>query len=273
MKICFLSLLLVTCFSSCIQKRYLHNAPAVLNPMAREKGDVYAGVYYQSNGGSNNAQALHTAKTYSNGLNLQGAWAFSNHLGIAGGYSYVHQQQGYYGPYSEPFEESNVRYKRNEFTLAGNYILTDREKQRSLNLLFGTTVGTLKVTDAGLQAGANYSRYFHARTQSLFVQPAFNIFFPGTTSALGFSTRLGMQHYGDIRTDYTGEERARLWLDKTGWLFMAEAGLKVSVGIKPLPLALEMQGNYIYYHTSGIHVRRPNYSAGVAYRPGLGKKR
>lgn len=265
MKILF-SVLALACCCSCVQKRYLHNAPAVLNPMAREKNEVYAAAYYHSNGGSNSIHAFEVAKTSSKGLNLQGAWAFSNHLGIAGAYSYLYQHQYYEGVNSEPFDQSDIRYHRQEFTLAGNYIVSGIEKQHSLNLLFGTTIGTLKMTDAGTVGSAGYTRRYDVKSQALFVQPCFNFFFPGTSSALGFSTKLGMLHYGDIRTDYTDTEMARLRLDQTGWSFIAEGGMKVSVGFKPLPLYLDFQGNYIYYHGVRIHVRRPNFSAGISYR-------
>lgn len=261
-----ISVLALACCCSCIQKRYLHNAPAVLNPMAREKNEVYAAAYYHSNGGSNNAQTFELAKTSSKGLNLQGAWAFTEHLGVAGAYSYLHQHQFYEGLYSEPFDQSEVRYDRQEFTLAGNYIVNDSQKQHSMNLLFGSTIGTLKMRDAGTLGGADYTRRYDVKSRALFIQPCFNFFFPGTSSALGFSTKLGMQYYGDIRTDYTDTEMARLRLDQTGWSFMAEGGMKASVGFKSLPLYLDFQGNYIYYHSARIHVRRPNFSAGISYR-------
>jgi hypothetical protein len=75
-----------------------------------------------------------------------------------------------------------------------------------------------------------------------------------------------MQHYGGVQTDYTDTEMASLRLDQTGWSFIAEGGVKLSVGIKPLPLYFDIQGNYTYYHTARIHVRRPNFSAGISYR-------
>lgn len=266
MRLFFTGLLAIICFSSCVQKRFLHNAAPVLNPMNKEKGELYAAAYYHDNVHWFSDVNLDSSNGSSNGLNLQGAWAFSNRFALAGAYNYLHQQQLYVGEYSGPFQKSMIRYNRNEFTLAVNWFRPGREKLGSVNILVGTTLGNVKMSDAGkLGGGGGYTRYFDARSYAVFIQPSLNVYFPRSTSALGFSTRFAMQQYGNIKTNYTDSERASYRLDETGWSPIAESGMKVSIGIKRTPLALDIQGNYILYHKARMHVRRTNFSAGIAY--------
>src|SRR4051812_33136895 len=160
MRIIFITLIVIV-FSSCVQKRYIHSAPVVLNPMFKEQGEGYAGVYYNTNGGSVTTTDVTTTNSQqSGGVALQGGYALTNHFGVAGGFLYLNQKDVYSGYYSDPFDQSNVSHNRYEFTLAGDYFFADKMKKSGVNLLFGGTFGNLNINDVGKIGSADYTRYF-----------------------------------------------------------------------------------------------------------------
>lgn len=252
--------------SSCIQKRFIHNASPTINPMIREKNEGFASGYFHTNGESTVESSTDPlAKTSSGGLNLQGGYAVAKNLAVVGNYNYLKQKSFYSEAYSDPFDTSNVKYNRNEFTIAGDFFVTHRSKKSGLNLLFGITTGKLKIDDYGRSANANYSRQFTANELGFFIQPCFNIYFD-ENSGIGFHAKVGSFSYNQVQTNYTTNELQVLRLNNTSSIFTSEVGFKFAIGVQAIPLSIDGQFNYIFNNSNLIYIRRPNFSVGATYR-------
>jgi len=261
----FLLAITAMLFGSCVQKRFIHAAPPVLNPMFRDQGDAFVSAGYTSNDGGTSENNTNDIYRSSNGAMVQGGYAFSRHLGVAGSLSYIGQKDIYPNGYATPFDASNVKYSRADFTLAGDYFLVNKKRSSGINLLWGATLGKLKISDYGKLATADYTRFFNANSFALFVQPSLNFYFSNYTG-MGLSARVNYLSYQTQGTNYTNEELDKLRLNKINALYVAEFGFKGKIGLSDFPLVLEPQLNYIWNHSGRIHVRRANVSLGVSWQ-------
>lgn len=255
----------VISFTSCVQKRFIHNASPVLNPLMKDKGEGFVSGYYHTNGESHTTSSNgFESKTSSNGVNFQGGYAFAKNFAIVGSYNYLNQKSNY-GDANSLFDTSFVRYNRNEITLAGNFFLTNSTKKSGLNLLLGVTTGKLDLDDKGRTANADYSRYFNANPLQVFLQPCFNIYLE-EGSAVGFHGKFGWVSYNNRKSNYSAAELHELRLDNATSIYTAELGGKFAVGLGKVPLSVDGQLNYIINNSNRIFLRRLNASLGVTYR-------
>jgi hypothetical protein len=260
-----LLLIFIISFCSCIQKRYIHSAPPVLNPMFRDKAEGYVGGYYMSNGFNETTTTNQDVTTStSNGLALQGGYALNKHLGVVGSLNYAVKKDYFNNLYAVPFDTSKVYHRRSEVEIAGNYFFIDKSREVGMNFLFGATIGKLKIEDAGKVGGAEYSRYFNSSCLFFFLQPCLN-FYVGKYSGVGLSTKFGYGSYDHNATNYSDAELTTLRLNQTAGLYVAEFGIKGAIGLKKIPLSIEPQVNYIWNHSGRIHVKRSNLSLGLSY--------
>jgi hypothetical protein len=259
-----LCLIAVILFASCIQKRYIHNAAPAINPMFRAKGDGFTSAAYHTNGQTRTSDNTDVSNSTSNGINLQAGYAFSNHFGVVSSFNYMNQRNQYNNLYSDPFDESNVTAKRNEFTLAGTYYLTGDNKKIGFNVLLGLTTGKFKLNDVGKVGSSTYSRYFNSNSFFGFIQPGF-IIYVNDNSGIGLFTKVSSVSYNNNKTNYSISELQTLRLNNTSGIYTAEMGINASCGFDKFPLSIDGQFNYIYNHSGRIHVRRGNYSLGISY--------
>src|SRR5664279_417084 len=102
----FIVLIISTCFTSCNTYRYIYSVSPPNNPYFTEKGESKLTAYYSSAGNDR------LTKEYAHGVDLQGAYAISNHWAITTGYFNRREKDNYFGSYNL-FDSSVVRYKRN----------------------------------------------------------------------------------------------------------------------------------------------------------------
>lgn len=255
--------------ASCSQQRYLQSAPPVMNPLFQEKGEAFVSAAYHSAAANEGTEGTNSTKSHSNGVAAQGGYAFSSHFGMAASMMYLGEKDDYDNGFSSPFDASTVRYNRSEFSLAGAYFFRASNNKSGVNLLFGTSVATLRMQDAGKLGGGDYRRYFNANTNTFFVQPCVNVYMR-EHSALGFSFRLNFGSFNNIRTDYYQTELETLGLNYRGSYFSSEFGMKFRYGIPRSPVFFDAGLNYVLNHSSGYFARKTNGSLGIAFRLGRG---
>ncbi len=250
--------------TSCVQKRFLHQAAPAINPVLKEKGDAFATGYYHTNGATRSDGNVDVSNSSSNGIHLQGGYAVSNHVAVLGSYNNIRQRNQYNDSYSDPFDSSNVLYKRNEFTVAGDYYLTADDQKSVFHVIGGFTFGKLSFTDNGKDAGSNYSRFFKSNSFMAFVQPTFTLY---SFEHTGFTIypKVSYVQYGSVNTNYTDQEKTRLRLIDAKGFYTSEIGGKVFFGLDEFPLLVDVQSNYIIMHSARIHVRRFDFAVGLTY--------
>jgi hypothetical protein len=259
--------MLIVSFSSCVvvQKRYIHNTPPALIPMLKEKGQGFVSGYFHSNEEEDNI-------TPGSGVVGQAGYAFSKNLAAIGGYNFISHKSGYTGAEAEPFDESHIKYKRNEFTLALNYFPKGNKKNSSFNLVAGITSGKLKIDDAGQNGSAFYQRHFYTNSFFFFIQPGLNLY-PGKVFSIGLAPKLGYVSYSGSNTTYTSQVTDQLGLAKASSFMSAEFGMKLTFGPEAVPVTFDLQMNYSIIAPPGIYIRNADYSLGVTYKFGGSKKK
>ncbi|MEJ7672135.1 MAG: hypothetical protein WKF59_05375 [Chitinophagaceae bacterium] len=120
----FFAIVLLTSITSCSSNRYMYSASPP-NPYFKEKGESKLAAYYSSS--NDNA----TTKEFAGGWDLQGAYAISDHWALTASYFNRREQDVYNYMYSNPFDSSVVKYKRNLFEIGGGYFLSLNQKNHN----------------------------------------------------------------------------------------------------------------------------------------------
>lgn len=267
-----LLVILIGCFSSCIQKRHIYSNHVALTPVFREKKDAFATAYYQTNANTKTkSEESVLQSSVSNGACIQGGYALTKHFGLAGGFSYLSERTFYSDAYAGPFDTSNLRYNRTEFSVAGDYFFSTMSKKAGMNIIGGITKGNLTLTDNGKLTGTEYKRHFKTNSFSAFIQPCVSAFIEN--ASISFFLKYSYISFSDIRTDYTEAELNALRLNNLDPFYTAEFGFKLAVDIGKLPISLDGQFNYIYNYSALMPLRRANIAMGATYNLGRGFKK
>ena len=212
-----------------------------------------------------------SSKNKTNGFDLMGAYALGNHFAVIGSY-HNRRERNYYLPYrSGPFDTSLVRYKRNEWEAGLGYFSTLNTMQTfTANFYAGIGNGTYKITDDGITKGNNYSRFHNAKPFKIFFQPSFNVILPELR--LGFLCRVNVIKYGEVATNYTGDELTSLHLDNLNnkTLIFPEWGMNIEIRNHKWPwIKLEGQLSVNLNDDRYYRSRTLNASAGLVVEPFL----
>lgn len=206
----FIAGLLFACFSSCSSNRYIYSASPPNNPYFQKKGESKLAAYYSSS--DNNT----LKNEFARGWDLQGAYAIGDHWALTASYFNRRERDVYnYYRYSNPFDSSIVKYKRNLFEIGSGYFISVNPKKTiTINLYGGAAFGKFSFDDNGLDGiRANYSRNHSSNITKWFLQPSVN-FMPGRHVRFSFILKSSYVHYGNIQTTYTPAELQYFNLDK-----------------------------------------------------------
>jgi len=211
----FTIIVLILSLYSCNTNRYIYSASAPNNPYFTKKGESKLTADYSSLGKSESTTSSSgditssaNQKGFSNGLDLQGGYAISNHLAFIAGYQNKREKDIYdHSAVIIPFKSSTVKYRRNLFeTGIGYYVALNSEKTITFNFYTGIAGGKFSFNDNGIDtSNLSYTRYHSANIRKWFLQPSFN-FMPGNYIRFSVILRTSFVHYGHINTSYTASE-------------------------------------------------------------------
>jgi hypothetical protein len=225
---------------SCRSYRYIYSAPPVNNPLFREKGESKLSVLYSGGDRDYNDNSSSNKATRNEGVDIQGAYAITNHLAVTGSY-YSRGERDLYDNstlHTDLYNYSDVDYKRQltDFGI-GYYGTSDKKKMNTWNLYAGIGFGKFSINDHGLDdtSGA-YSRFYDANITKWYLQPSLNFWIHDILS-FGLSARFSFIHYSGNTTSYTKEEQHYFFFDQINdkTLINVEPSLNVEVPVHAAP--------------------------------------
>lgn len=268
--------IIIFLFSCNTNYRYIYTASPANNPYFIQKGDSKLTGNYSSN-------SSHPENKYADGIDLQAAYAFSDHWALTTAYYNRREKDIFPLRQTGPFESSEVRYKRNLFDIGGGYFVSlNKRRTIAFNFYGGMSFGKFSFMDNGIDSsGAGYSRYHHNGVTRWFFQPSFN-FMPGEYFRISYATKFSFVHYGNVQTSYTTEELKYLYLNKVDnqTLPFMEPSLNVQFGLPEIPwinldAGISWTSNplNVFIFSSGVKVRSFNSSIGLNFDFSKLKKR
>jgi len=194
---------------SCRTPRFIYSPAPPNNPYFREKGESKLAAYY-----STGADANELTSEYNNGLDLQAAYAVSDHFALTADYFKRNEKDGIYEYDRTYFDTSVVRYDRHltNFGL-GYYTPITNDKKITINIFSGLGFGKYSFTDNGFNNGVGYHRDYSSDMSKWYIQPSIN-FFVGNYFRTGLISKISFVHFTDIQTSYTPDELSYLDLDR-----------------------------------------------------------
>ena len=187
--------------TSCRTPRFVYSPAPPNNPYFREKGESKIAAYYSTAADENDLQ-----QEYNDGLDLQAAYAVSDHFALTADY-FKRNEKDVFKDYDRSlFDSSVIRYDRNLTNFgAGYFTPITNDKKIMFNIFGGIGFGKFSFTDNGFDNNINYSRYYNSKMSKWYIQPSIN-FFPGKSFRTGLIGKVSWVHYGDMSTSYTPAE-------------------------------------------------------------------
>lgn len=267
MRLVFLSVLVLV-FVSCDTPRYAYSPNAHNVPVLTKQGDSKIAAAYSANldvQESNNQYK----KNSSNGYDLQGAVAVTNHIGLQG--SYYSRRERSYGGTDFDYDSSVVRYKRSLFEFGAGYFTPIDRKHRVIFQVFaGAGFGKMNFTDRGRNFNGNlYDRFYSSDIMKYYLEPAI-IFKNKETFAASLSTRLSVIRFKNVKTDYNITEKQDLRLDSLNRYAIAffEPAFVNSYGFNKLPgfrIEYQLGLSLALLREDFISYRPFNFSVGLLF--------
>ncbi len=224
--------------ASCNTVRYAYSPNAHNVPVLAKQFDSKLSASYSANfdpGNSNTDNRYDHKNNKSNGFDVQGAVAVTDHIAVQGNF-YSRSEKGYTG--SSNGDSSVVRYKRNLVEFGAGYFTSINKKESVYFQVFGGVgFGKLNLKDAGNTFnGSIYNNFYNANFNKYYLEPAI-IFRKKDLFAASLSTRFSLLSFRNIHTDYTKDERIDYKLDSLdhfNTVFLEPAFVN-SFGFKKLP--------------------------------------
>ena len=264
---------LIVLFASCDTPRYAYSPNAHNVPLLAKQFDSKLSFNYSTNAditSSSNDNNTQYDRDRSNGYDIQGAIAVTDHIGLQGSY-YSRSEKDHGDPLYG--DSGVVRYKRNltEFG-AGYFSSIDKKNKIFFQVFAGVGFGKLKLTEAARDnSGVSYTRFYNSNILKYYLEPAI-IFRNKEIFAASVSTRLSVINFKNIHTDYTFEEKRQYSLDSLNRyaILFFEPAFVNSYGFNKLPgFRIEYQLGFsipIDLNSDAILDIRPfNFSLGLVF--------
>jgi len=261
-----LSLSICITIISCRTPRYVYSPAPPNNPYFREKGESKLAAYY-----STGADADELTSEYNNGLDLQAAYAVSDHFALTADYFKRNEKDGIYEYDRTYFDSSIVRYNRHLTNFGVGYFTTvTKDKNIAFNIFGGLGFGKYSFTDNGYNNGVGYHRDYRSDMSKWYIQPSVN-FFIGNYFRTGLISKISFVHFKNIETSYTPDELDYLdlnWLPGKTLSFF-EATWNTQVSFKNmrwfyLDGGLTVSSDPFVSNESNLEARNFNVSIGVS---------
>ena len=258
---------------SCNTARYAYSPNAHNVPVLTKQFDSKLSANYSTNLDINTESTNGTkySRNRSNGYDLQGAIAVTDHIGIQG--SYFSRKETTHGDVLNG-DSGTVRYKRSmpEFG-AGYFAPINKKKSIFFQVFAGVGFGKLNITETARDYnGFSFSRYYASDLFKYYLEPAIIFKSSNETIAGSVSTRLSVLSFKNVKTNYTMDEKTEYRLDSLNRYstFFLEPAIVNSFGFNKLPgfrieyqfgvsIPLALSSEPILYH-------RPfNFSLGLVF--------
>jgi hypothetical protein len=230
--------------ASCYTPRYMYSPNATNVPNLTAKGDSKLAAYYSfGNKGRRDLPGDEPQKEFRNrGLDLQAAYALSNHVGVLFNHSIRSEINS--GSFENIIDSAVIRYKRRLTEFGLGYFGRFNKSKSLFQVFVGYSFGQSNFTDAGKdRSNVYYNRYHQADISKIFLQPAIQAdISPNFTTS--FVNRFNFVFFNNIRTDYTPQEQVNYLLDQVEGRTTVfwEPSIINNFGIKELPgLRFELQ--------------------------------
>ena len=259
--------LLIIVFSSCDTPRYAYSPGAHNVPVFSKQFDSKISANYSTNADVSSSNSNYSRNS-SNGYDLQGALAVTDHVAIQASYS-SRREKTNGGAYNG--DSSIVRYKRSMSEFGAGYFTSINKRDKVFFQVYaGAGFGKVSFTDLGKDFNAvAYSRFYSSDLQKYYIEPGIS-FRSKEIFAASISTRISFLNFKKVRTDYTLDERQQYNLDSLNryTLVFFEPAFVNSFGFNSLPgLRIEYQiGLSLSLQREDIIDYRPfNFSVGLMF--------
>ena len=195
--------LFVTCILliSCRTPRFIYSPAPPNNPYFREKGESKLAAYYSTAASENDLQ-----DEYNDGLDLQAAYAVSDHWALTADYFKRNEKDVFFDYDRNFFDSSVIRYDRHLVNFGAGYFMPiTNDKKIMFNIFGGVGFGKFSFDDNGFDNGIAYGRYYNSDMSKWYIQPSIN-FFAGKYFRTGLIGKVSWVHYGDVLTSYSPAE-------------------------------------------------------------------
>lgn len=265
-KILALFYLFVALFlSSCNTYRYAYSVEPTVNPVFTKKGESTVNVHATSN------KLIPLNDHYAHGVNLQTAYAISNHLAATFNYTRKAEKDvnlNVFRGSTNYFDSSSTVYKRNYYELGlGGFWFIDGNKSHQISCFGGYGWGNLFINDAVKEGTINSTRFFNNKSTRIYIQPAF-AFIEKTVSA-SFNFKASMLKFSTASTNYITQELDYYHLNRineqTAYSFEPSVNMKLSIS-KDNSMQLSGGGGLSFYVGSQVQ-RWSFYYFGLSVDP------
>jgi len=264
-RLALLSIFAIASLVSCYTPRYVYSPAAQDVPLLVEKNDSRISFNYSTNLTGNKKINGQSVNQYSNGIDLHGAYAVSNHFAIQA--SYFSRRERNSGDFYTYRDSATIRYQRHLTEVGGGYFT---KLNKAGSLLFqgfaGVAKGHFSLNDNGLDGnGQAYSRFHRADVSKFYIQPAI-MYQHNKQSAVSVSSRFSFVNYDNIQTDYAANELTNFELETLGdgTIVFWEPAFIHAIGFNNFPVRFEYQlGLSILMSRRFIDARSFNFSFGL----------
>lgn len=261
MKVFAFILIMGIVIQSCYSPRYIYT-PATQNiPLINKKGQVEAALYY-----AGSADAF-KAGNYNHGLDIQTAWAVTNHFALMLNETVRNEKNSGNDSYYQN-DSSFLSYKRNFTELAAGYFgFSKRKPKMQFQVFGGLAFGSSKIYDDYISNNIQTNKYHKSDVVIVFIQPAFT-YAPAKQFLAALSSRFTEIIFKHIRTNYTPVELDNYILDSIAIapVFFWEPAMSYSFSLKKTPLTISLQGAVsILLNRRFVEYRSTNIALGIVY--------
>jgi hypothetical protein len=252
--------------SSCYTPRYMYSPNNTNVPNLTEKGDSKLAVYYATgNRGTGRGKPLADERFSNRGLDLQAAYAVTNHWGLL--FNHSLRKETNTGEFGRQIDSAVIRYNRRLTEFGIGYFGRFNKSKSLFQVFAGYSFGQSSFTDLGRNNNnVNYSRFHRASIKKIFLQPTIQAdVTPHFTTS--FANRFNFVFFNNINTDYTPQEQTSYLLENLNGRTTVfwEPSIINNFGFKTLPgLRFELQlGFASLVSRKFIDYRTFNFSIGA----------
>lgn len=238
-KIIIIFVLASSYLCSCYSPRYVYSPSTQNIPLLHKKNDLEFSAFYA---GSIN---VFNEKGNSNqGLDIQAAWAFSNHFAAVLNESLRWEKDGGNDSFF-PGDTSLLSYKRNFTEIGTGYFTSPGYNQKMQFQVFGgVAFGSSDISDKYISNNVQTNKYHNSNVTKIFIQPAV-IYSPEKNFSTALTSRFTAVIFTHIHTNYTSGELDNYILDSltVSPVYFWEPAVSYTFGFKKLPIKLRIQGS------------------------------
>lgn len=200
--------------TACYSPRYMYSPNNTNVPNLDTKGDSKIAAYYSfGNNGSRGTPIMGENLVRNRGLDVQAAYAISNHIGVLFNHSTRMERNS--GEFENLVDSAVINYRRRITELGIGYFgrFSKSNASARYQLFAGYGFGYSRFTDNGKYTNnVFYNRFHKADVRKIFLQPAVMVDVTKNFTTC-FSSRINFVSFNNVSTDYTQPEQESYLLE------------------------------------------------------------